>query len=105
MKSRTTSSQFAITVPANGSLRLTTTNSGKDVSQGWATLESTSRLQAVATYDFRVGNALYATAGMLGTTGTSRAIVPIELDGSSILTGIAVANPQNSSIGVRLRLY
>src|SRR5467141_2925891 len=67
-----TSSQFTVSVPANGSVRLTTPNSGNLVSVGWATLESTPRLQAVATYDYRIGNSFFATAGILGTTGATR---------------------------------
>jgi len=101
----TTGAQFNVTVPANGSVRLTTSDAGSDVTVGWAVVEAATRLQAFATYDFHLGNQLYATAGVLGTTGAARVVVPIELNGNNEITGIAIGNPQSSSIGVRLRLY
>jgi hypothetical protein len=100
-----TASQFNVSVPANGSVRLRTSNSGSKVTVGWADVEGPTRLQAFDTYDLRLGNALFATAGILGTAGATRVVVPIEINGNNETAGVAITNPQSASIGVRLRLY
>jgi hypothetical protein len=98
-------SQFPVTVPAGCSVRLTTPNAGAVISAGWAAFDSTPRLQGVATFDYRLGGALVATAGVIGTTPVTRAIVPIDLSGNTASTGVALANVQNAALTVRLRLY
>jgi hypothetical protein len=67
-----TGSQFSISIPATGSVRLTTPNAGGTTTSGWALFDSTRRLQAVATLDYRTGASLTSTAGVISTSPATR---------------------------------
>src|SRR5207249_4027896 len=101
-----TDSQFSITVPANGSARFTTPNSGSSIITGWAAFESIPRLEGVATFECRSAGTLVTAAGVMGTSGARRYILPVDLSGATASTGLAIANVQsNVSLVVQLRLY
>lgn len=83
-------SEFPVSLSAGGTVRLSSSGSGPSVTPGWASLESTPRLQGAATFDYRSNGLLQA--GVFATTGVTRALVPIDWDLSLVNTGLAVVN-------------
>jgi hypothetical protein len=103
MTNGSTNSQFPVSIPAMGSVRLTTSGAGLSIKAGWAVLDSTENLNGVARYDFRSGSMLLDSVGVLGTPSGQRFVMPV--DTSSIAdTGIAIANVGTSGVNVRLEL-
>lgn len=86
-------SSFMVTVPGGGgTLRLGSANEGPPVA-GWGYFESDSiNVQGVATFNLRSGNGtLITSTGVLGSGGIRKAGLPVEVDGSTINTGAAIA--------------
>ncbi|MBI4456046.1 MAG: hypothetical protein HY644_09130 [Acidobacteria bacterium] len=97
-------SQFAVTIPSGGSVRLRSENVG-DALAGWAMLESADQIDGVATFDLRgPAGSLMTTAAVLGGKGYKLVAVPVETS-SSTNTGVAIANiSRSSSVAIKLRL-
>jgi hypothetical protein len=99
-------SEFPISLSAGATVRLSSSGSGPRVTVGWASLESTPRLQGGTTFDYRSNGLLQTTAGVFATTGVSRVFVPIDWTRLLINTGLAIVNVEPSTaISVRATLY
>jgi hypothetical protein len=98
--------EFSVSLPAGGTIRLSSSGTGPTVIPGWASLESTPRLQGATTFDYRNNGLLQTTAGVFATTAVTQALVPIAWDRSLVNTGLAIANVEPSAgISVRATLY
>jgi hypothetical protein len=67
--------EFSVSLPAGGTIRLSSSGSGPTVIPGWASLESTPRLQGATTFDYRNNGLLQTTAGVFATTAVTQALV------------------------------
>jgi hypothetical protein len=99
-------STFLIDIPSGG-VRVVTAaapGSGDPTGAGWALLESAGgSLDGVATFRYATGGSLAAAAGVLSSQPTASAIIPVDNDDSlERFTGVAVANPGDQEIRVRI---
>jgi sugar lactone lactonase YvrE len=103
-----TGSAFALTVPAGGTVFLSTTGltPGSQIKAGWARLASTGgSLSAVATYEYAVGPVLMTAVGVPQSQPLQYATIPVDNDSTqSKQTAYAIANPGGQSISVKLAL-
>src|SRR5262249_29533282 len=98
--------EFSVSLPAGGTIRLSSSGSGPTIIPGWASLESTPRLQGATTFDYRNNGLLQTTAAVFATTALTQALAPIAWDGSLVNTGLAIANVEASAgISLRATLY
>jgi hypothetical protein len=83
------------------------TGCGGDALAGWARVESTGgSLVGVATFQLVRGGTLSTIAGVLSTSGSSVATIPVNDDNTlgarSYATGYAVANPGSQNLNIRV---
>jgi glucose/arabinose dehydrogenase len=97
-----TGSSFPVQVPAGGTRALQTSGEGP-AATGMALLEVVPSVGAVATFRFSSGGKLSALAGVSNAVLSGRVTVPVRTVGSSD-TGVAVANPGDAPVNVRLVL-
>lgn len=96
-------SEFSIIIPTGGSLRLSTSGTEIAALSGWASLESATPVQGLATFDLRHANGnLTTTVAVLGSNAAKKVILPVETSASSD-TGVAIVNVGSSSTVVRSR--
>jgi len=105
-------SSTAVTVPPGGTQFITASpaSPGDDLKAGWARVESSGGpLAGVATFQLVNGTALATIAGVFSAEATSAATIPVDDDGTpgfalGRFTGYAVANPENSSMNIKIVL-
>jgi hypothetical protein len=98
-----TGSQFSISVPAMGSIRLISTGAGQTTQTGWASLDSQADLSGVATFDYRSGSSLLDSIGVVGTQSGSRYILPLDTSLTAD-AGFAIVNTGTSNLSIRTTL-
>jgi hypothetical protein len=101
-----TGSDFPLTIPSGGVQILTAgaLNSADPTKAGWAVLHSAGgSLDGVATFRYVTGGALKAAAGVLASQPADSAIIPVDNDDrQERFTGVALANPGDQDIRVRI---
>ena len=101
-------SAFPMDIPPGGVRILTAAApySGDPTKAGWALLESTGgSLDGVATFRYATGGSLLAAAGVLASQPTESATIPVDNDDSlERFTGVALANPSDHEIRVRIEI-
>ena len=97
-----TASEFPVNIPLGGSAYLTTSGEGVDAVRGWASFQSDGRLEGLANYELRdvTGKLATAVAVLSGKAATQ---VTLPAANASEL-GVAIANPEDFPITVRLKL-
>jgi beta-glucosidase len=104
--SGTAAGRFAVTVPAHGAAELVTDGQSDPGVVGWARVTSKNPLGGGATFsiaDKSTGD-FVSEVGVAGSDLTSKRIAYVhEVQGS--FTGLAMSNPSDEEIVVRLRLY
>lgn len=99
-------SSVDISIPIGGTQFWTATgiSPADSVKTGWARVDSTGgTLGGVATFQLTAGNYLTAIAGVLPSSTTQYATIPVDNDGTrSRFTGYALANPGSDTINVAL---
>jgi hypothetical protein len=100
---------FPVRVEAGGMqvIAASGTGCGGDALAGWARVESTGgSLVGVATFQLVRGGTLSTIAGVLSTSGSSVATIPVNDDNTlgarSYATGYAVANPGSQNLNIRV---
>ncbi len=101
-------SSFPTVIPS-GAVRTFVINpaAGSDITTaGWASVESTGgSLSGVASFQLSAGDHLISIAGVLAARPADSVTIPVDNDeGEERYTGVAVANPGNEEIRVRLLL-
>jgi hypothetical protein len=102
----TVNSSLKITIPAKGSLRVSTAGNGAPAISGWALFDSpVAALSAIATYDLRSNGTLISSVGIPPVTPqwNSRVVLPIDATDSTD-SGVAIVNPSSVTIGVNFLL-
>ncbi len=97
---------FEVVIPANGTLRLQTDGAPQQpivVRTGWARITADRPLGGVAIYQLIMGGKITAQAGVSSTT-TSRGFTIFADSMGFSDTGVAIANPNNYSTAVVMRL-
>jgi hypothetical protein len=95
-------SEFEVAIPAGGSVRMKTDNTGPALA-GWASFQSSAAVSGVAVFDLRnSAGGLATTAAVLGTRAARKFLIPVEVSAVSN-TGMAVASVGGPAV-VRLRL-
>jgi hypothetical protein len=103
----TLSSQFSISVPPMGTLRLISSGAGSSVTVGWAVLDSQANLQAVERFDYRPDTVLEDSVSLNGTSSAKRFILPVDTFGTwdtGFDTGFAIANVGTTNANIELTL-
>lgn len=95
-------SQFSVSIPAMGSIRLITSGTG-EIKTGWAALESSAGLQAVETFDYRPGSVLQDSVGVIGAPSGKRFVLPVDISSTSD-TGFAVINAVELNVSINITL-
>ncbi|MGI8785292.1 MAG: PQQ-dependent sugar dehydrogenase [Acidobacteriota bacterium] len=94
---------IAIQVPAGGTRVFQTSGTAAQVTTGMALLETTPRLGASATFRLSSGGRLQTLAGVLDSGFATQATLPVNTAGLSN-TGVAISNPGEAPVNVRLVL-
>jgi hypothetical protein len=101
-------SVFPISIPSGGIRILTAgARSAADPTRaGWAWLQSAGgSLDGVATFRYSRGGVLLAAAGVLASQPADSATIPVDNDSSlERFTGVALANPGDQEIRVRIEI-
>jgi hypothetical protein len=98
----TSGSQFSVSIPPMGSIRLTSSGAGP-IKTGWAVLDSEADLYGVERFDYRPGSALQYSVGVIGNPSGKRFVLPVDTSSTSD-TGFAVANIGTSNVAIQLTL-
>jgi hypothetical protein len=104
---RTNSSQFSISIPPMGTVRLISSGAGFSTEVGWAVLDSQADLQAVERFDYRPGTVLEDSVSLNGTPSAKRFILPVDTFGTwdtGFDTGFAIANVGTTNANIELSL-
>jgi sugar lactone lactonase YvrE len=101
-------STVPLTIPSGGTVfvKAEGVTAGSSAKAGWARLEANGEsLSGVATYEYVVGDTLYTMVGVLHSRPLTYATIPVDNDDSqSKQAALAIANPSDQSISVRLAL-
>ena len=101
-------SVFPLTIPTGGVRMLTAgaLNSSDATKTGWALLQSTGgSIGGVATFRYTTGGILRGAAGVLASQPTDSATIPVDNDDAlERFTGVALANPGDQEIRVRIHI-
>ncbi len=99
-------SVFPISIPSGGMRILTAAalSAADPTRAGWALLQGTGgSLDGVATFRYTVGGVLRGAAGILASQPAASATIPVDNDDSlQRFTGVALANPGDQEIHVRI---
>ncbi len=97
---------LSLTIPSGGVTILTAAavSAADPTKAGWAVLRSSGgSLDGVATFRYATGGSLAAAAGVLASQPTASATIPVDNDDSlERFTGVALANPGDQEIRVRI---
>jgi hypothetical protein len=103
----TLSSQFSISIPPMGTLRLISSGTGSSTTVGWAVLDSQADIQAVERFDYRPDTVLEDSVSLNGTSSAKRFILPVDTFGTwdtGFDTGFAIANVGTTNANIELTL-
>lgn len=98
-----TDSRFLLTIPAGGVARVTTQGNSAAPRTGWARLFSTAPVGGTAIFQLKSGGQVLSEAGVEAAQLTTRFTI-FQDSRASADTGLALANPNISAAGVKLRL-
>jgi hypothetical protein len=99
-------SSFTYTIPANGTFLFETDGSAADVKIGWIQVSPTTGAAPSGAAVFRLSQAgvIVTESGVPAATPTTRARIYIDKSAGHD-TGIAISNPTNSSVSLRLTAF
>ncbi len=103
----TADTRFPYSIPAGGFLRLVTDGSPSNVNVGWAQLTPDSGMNApvsAAIFSLTQSGTLVTESGVPAVASTTHARIYVDMSGGHD-TGLAVANPGNSSMRITAMAY